>query len=96
MMLGSKMPEMIISQQEADQLAVAICNYLRHQNAVVSQKNLDLMALVAALLMVEGTRVVAIASRNKREKKAKVSASGGVSNIAPFDPAVYPGMAWPA
>ena len=86
MMLASKLPEMMLSQKEADELALAICNYLRHSGGAVSQRNLDLMALIAALLMIEGTRLVAVVTRTKREKRVQASAATGVSNVTMFDP----------
>ena len=87
MMLAQKLPEMAISPDEANQLAVALANYLRHSNAVVSQKTIDTLILVGAIGMIEGTRVMAIMGRKRAEKAGHVAAG---PNVVPIDPAKFP------
>ena len=92
MLLASKAPEMMISESEARQLAVAICNYLRHTSVAMSQKHIDLAALVSAVAMIEGTRFMAIATRARHEKASQKAASAGTSNVVQMQPGAWPGM----
>ena len=92
MLLASKAPEMMISESEAKQLSVSVCNYLRHTSVAMSQKHIDLAALVSALLMIEGTRFMAIANRARFEKAAQKAAGAGASNVVQMQPGQWPGM----
>lgn len=88
MMLAMRMPEMAITEQEAEQLSEAMVNYYRHSNTVVSQKTMDLMALLYVVAMVEGTRLFAVLNRTRSEAAAKKSQQrNGAPNVVPFDPA---------
>ena len=91
MMLAHKVPEMMISLDEASQLATVIANYLRHTSVAMSQKHIDLAALVSAVVMIEGTRFVAIANRARAEKAAQKASGAGVSNVVPMAPNAWPG-----
>lgn len=92
MLLASKAPEMMISEAEASQLAHALVNYLRHTSVSMSQKHIDLAALVSAVLMIEGTRFMAIANRARAEKASQKAAGAGVSNVVQMQPGAWPGM----
>lgn len=88
MMLSMRMPEMAISDAEADQLSEAMVNYYRHSNTVVSQKTMDLMALCYVVAMVEGTRLIAVVNRTKHDAaQRKAQQSEAVPNVVRFDPA---------
>lgn len=76
MILANKAPEFAITQEEADQLAVAVCNYLRHTKVKVDEKTRDFGALILCLGMVEGTRLIAMLQRIAAERAAKKSPSG--------------------
>lgn len=88
MMLAMRMPEMAITEAEAEQLSEAMVNYYRHSNTVVSQKTMDLIALLYVVAMVEGTRLFAVLNRTRSEAAAKKSQMrNGAPNVVPFDPA---------
>lgn len=88
MIAANKFPEMAVSEEEAKELSEAICNYLRHSNTVVSQKTKDLMVLVYAFAMIEGTRLIAVVNRKRHEAEMqKNSRKGAVPNVVAFDPA---------
>jgi len=70
MLLAAKLaPEMAMTQPEADQLAEAICNYLRHTKIKMDAKTRDFWALMIVLGSVEGTRLLAFVTRRAREAK---------------------------
>lgn len=92
MMLAHKVPEMMISPDEAAQLSTVIVNYLRHTSVAMSQKHIDLAALVSAIVMIEGTRLFAVANRTRAEKAAQKAAGAGVSNVVQMSPGSWPGM----
>jgi hypothetical protein len=83
MMLAGRLPEMAISLDEANRLAVAFCNYARHSNTVISQKNVDLIALIGAVGMIEGTRLFAVISRKRRERQMQAVPMGAVPGFVP-------------
>jgi len=82
MILANKAPEFAITQEEADQLAVAICNYLRHTKVKVDPKTRDFGALILCVAMVEGSRVIALLQRVAAERAASKKPVG---NLAPAD-----------
>jgi hypothetical protein len=92
MMAAHKVPEMMISPDEAAQLATTMCNYLRHTSVAMSQKHIDLAALISAVVMIEGTRVVAIANRSRAAKNSAKAARAGVGNVVQMSPGQWPGM----
>jgi predicted ATPase len=70
MTLATKVPEFAITEGEAEELAQKIANYARHSNVAVKQQTIDLVLLIGAVAMIEGTRVVAAATRIARERRA--------------------------
>jgi hypothetical protein len=82
MLLASKAPEFAITQEEADQLAQAICNYLRHTKVKLDPKTRDFGALILCLAMVEGTRLLALMQRVSAER---IMRKAPVGNLAPAE-----------
>jgi len=92
MVAAARFPEMAMGEEEAFRLAVAICDYLKHSSIAVSAKNRDLMALLFALVMIEGTRVMAIGARLKQEAaQRKAQRHGAVPNVVPMAGEHWPG-----
>lgn len=88
MIAANKFPEMQISEAEAKELSEAICNYLRHSNAAMSPKTKDMMVLIYAFAMIEGTRMIAVINRKRYEAELEKNArKGAVPNVVSFDPA---------
>jgi hypothetical protein len=77
MFVARVFPEFAITPDEAKQLADAICNYLRHTKIKVDPKTRDLWALILCVMMVEGTRALAVAQRLTGEKLAKKRQQNG-------------------
>lgn len=77
MVVANKVPEFAISQDEANRLALAICNYARHSKLNISPQKADLMMLIGVVLMIEGPRAVAAVQRKKREKAAYEATQAG-------------------
>lgn len=92
-MLASKAPEFAITEQEAQQEAVAICNYLRHTKIKMDPKTRDTWTMIVCLLSVEGTRLIAFINRLAAERLAKRKA--GQTGIVPQDGNVFPFGAQP-
>lgn len=65
----TKTEELALDQEEAANLAKGIANVARHYSVQASQVSLDWANLAMTLIMVYGTRGVAI--KNNRKKKPK-------------------------
>lgn len=71
MMLERYSPRFHMDQPEADQLATAICNYLRHTKVKVDAKTRDFWTLLFVLATVEGTRIFAFVNDKSHEAKIR-------------------------
>lgn len=99
MMAAAKVPEFAMTEPEAQQLSVAICNYLRHTDIRMTQKTQDFVALIMALAMVEGTRIIAATNgvKVRRQMMERQQARSGVTvpdggNVRPFMSGTIPGV----
>lgn len=98
MVLAAKVPEFSMSQAEADQLSIAVCNYLRHTKFSVTEKQKDFGALIMALAMIEGTRIIAALKGVQRRRdqastqEAVREASARNGQIVQLQPGAFPGV----
>lgn len=65
------MPEVMVSEGEADAWLKAVQNFARHYSIETTQKALDTAALVGVTIQVFGTRGVAVMAKNKMRKAGK-------------------------
>lgn len=101
MMAAGKVPEFAMTQGEADQLAKAICNYLRHTDIKMTQKTQDFVSLIFAIGMIEGTRIIAatqgvktrrqIMERQVAARPATGPAPANAGRVVPMTPGSIPG-----
>jgi hypothetical protein len=75
MMLSRVVPEFALDADEAQQLAEAICNYLRHTKVKVDPKTRDFLALLACCGMIYGPRLIAATNRAAAMRAAKKNAN---------------------
>jgi hypothetical protein len=67
-----KCPELMIEAEEAQKLSTAYEEFARHHKVpIINEKTLSEINLLAALLIIEGTRFTAIVKRKKDEREQK-------------------------
>lgn len=96
MFVANVFPRFAITEDEAQRLADAICNYLRHTKVKVDPKTRDLWALISCIAMVEGTRLVMTLKDLAAIKAAKNANNATGAFAAPLDPAQGNVYAMPA
>lgn len=64
---ASKTPELALEPNEADQLATAAKNVMRHYNIAPAQKAIDWFNFLAAGTAIYGSKALAVAARKKDE-----------------------------
>jgi hypothetical protein len=70
MMLAQKWPRMAMTETEAMQLSSAIVGYLKHTKLRASAKTTDMLVMLQALVLIEGTRVLAELRAQSAERAA--------------------------
>ncbi len=73
MVAATRFPRMAMTEPEARELSGAIVGYLRHTKLRASQKTADLLIMLQAVAMIEGTRVLAELRAQAAERAARAA-----------------------
>ena len=73
----------VIDLKEAEELTTRLCNYASHYQPSVNPKTRDLMLLIMAFMIIDGSRMMKHAAEKKAAKQAKAEADQARQALGP-------------